>query len=339
LVIEILTPSSRAEWLGLRKSTLGASEVAAILSVHPWLTRYELFARKSGLVAAVEETPAMRRGRHLEAVAIDFLREERPTWIIMANAIPGGVFYRDQDEGLSCTPDALANCFPPKSGGQNFGVCQIKSVEPHVFKRTWVDDTGSVQAPLYVAIQAIQEAALTGASWACVGALVIGHGIDLHLIDIDLHAGLMNRIRNEAKDFWRRVRENDPYPPDFERDGDVIKSLYAEDSGGTIDLSGNEGIAKLAARHLALKEIESAAYAAKKEREIIDPEIIAALGNAQCGTINGLLIEAKTVRRHYKAAEAHTTSSRPVKIKQWKSYVTSERSNRGDGAQSAPITF
>ena len=64
-----------------------------------------------------------------------------------------------------------------------------------------------------------------------------------------------------------------------------------------------------------VKEIESAAYSAKKERDIIDPQIIEALGNAQCGTINGLLITAKTVRRNYAAKEAHTTSSRPVKIK------------------------
>jgi hypothetical protein len=205
---------------------------------------------------------------------------------------------------------------------RDLGVCQVKSVEPHVFKRTWATDIGGPQAPLYVAIQAIQEATLTGASWACVGALVIGHGIDLHLIDIELHAGIMTRIRREAADFWRRVRENDPYPPDYARDGDVIKSLYPNDDGGTIDfdltleVEPHNRIAKLAARHLALKEIESAAYAAEKERKIIDPQLIEALGNAQCGMINGLLIEAKTVRRHYKATEAHVVTSRPVKIKQ-----------------------
>jgi hypothetical protein len=148
--------------------------------------------------------------------------------------------------------------------------------------------------------------------------MVSGFGVDFYLVDVPLVVGLMDRVRREVADFWRRVRENDPYPPDYGRDGDVIKSVYADDFGGEIDLSGNERIAKLAARHIALKEIDSAAYAAKKEREIIDAEIIDALGNAQRGVINGLLIEAKTMHRHYKATEAHVTSSRPVKIKQRK---------------------
>lgn len=317
MTVETLIPGSRAQWLDLRKTTIGASEVAALVGAHPWLTPYQLWARKSGLVPEAEETPAMRRGRILEAVAIDFLREERPDWVVKANPIPGGVIYRDPDTGLSCTPDALVRGADVESRVAGFGTCNIKSVEPHIFGRTWVRD-GVSEAPLYVAIQVIQEAMLTGASWACVGALVVGHGIDLHLIGIDLHQGLMARIRKEAADFWRRVRENDPYEPDYMRDGDVIKGLYADDDGGMIDLSGNERVSKLVARHIALKEIENSSYSARKEREIIDPQIIEALGNAQSGTINGLLIEAKTVHRHYKATEAHITSSRPVKIKQRK---------------------
>jgi putative phage-type endonuclease len=106
-MIERFRPASREEWLSLRKNTIGASEVAALLGVHPWLTAYELWARKSGLIPEIKETPAVRRGRHLEAVAIEFLREERPEWIIEANQIPGGHFYVDRDMGLSCTPDAF----------------------------------------------------------------------------------------------------------------------------------------------------------------------------------------------------------------------------------------
>jgi predicted phage-related endonuclease len=316
MTIETISPASREEWLALRKSTLGASEVAALVGAHPWLTPYQLWALKSGLVPEPEETPAMRRGRHLEAVAIEFLREERPDWIIKANPIPGGTFYRDLDAGLSCTPDALVRGADVESRIAGLGTCNIKSVEPHIFDRTWRwSGSAAPEAPLHATIQVIQEAALTGASWACIAAMVVGHGIDLHLIEIDLHAGIMARIRNEAKDFWRRVREKDPYAPDYARDGNVIKDIYADDNGGTIDISGNERVAKLVARHLALKEIESTSYSAEKELKIIDPQIIEALGNAQRATIDGLLIEAKTVQRNYKAKEAYSTSSRPVKIR------------------------
>jgi YqaJ-like viral recombinase domain len=311
-MIETIIPSSREEWLALRKSTIGASEVAALLGVHPWLTPYQLWARKSGLIPEAEETPAMRRGRILEAVAIDFLREERPEWTIMANSIPGGTLYRDPDAGLSCTPDALV--LREIAG---FGPCQIKSVEPHVFNRTWVPDNARAgpQAPIYVEIQAIQEATLTGASWACVGALVVWHGIDLYLIEIGLHAGIMARIRREAAEFWRRVRENDPYQPDYGRDGDVIRSLYADDSGGEIDLSSNERAIKLVAAREGLKRIEAAGGDAVKERKRIDAEIIHLLGNAARGTLaDGRVIEAKTIFK--KSFTVEPTVFRSIKIKQ-----------------------
>jgi hypothetical protein len=312
MTVETIAPSSREEWLALRKSMIGASEAAALVGAHPWLTPYQLWARKSGLVPEAEETPAMRRGRHLEAVAIDFLREERPDWVIKANPIPGGILYRDFDTGLSCTPDALID----KDDFSGMGVCQIKSVEPHVFNRTWIEDRGIAgpDAPLYVAIQAIQEAMITGASWACVGALVVGHGIDLHLIEIDIHAGIMARIRNEAKDFWRRVRENDPYPPDYARDGDVVKGIYADDTGGEIDLSGNEHALKLIAAREGLKRIEAAGGDAVKERKVLDAEIIHLLGNAARGTLgDGRIIEAKTIRK--KGFVVEPTTFRSVKIK------------------------
>jgi hypothetical protein len=310
---ETITPSSRAEWLLLRKSTIGASEVAALLGVHPWMTPYELWARKSGLMTDVEETPAMRRGRYLEAVAIEFLREERPDWSVVANPIPGGTFYRDMDAGLSCTPDAFVRKIGPDFGLG--GVCQIKSVEPNIFKRTWMNDAGEPRAPLYVAIQDIQEAMLTGASWACVGALVIGHGIDLHIIDIDLHAGIMTRIRKEAADFWRRVRENDPYPPDYGRDSDVIKRLYEDDGGGTIDLSSNERAIGLVTVRESLKQEEANGAEASKARKPIDAELIHILGNATRGTLaDGRVIEAKTIRK--KGFVTDPTSFRSIKIKQ-----------------------
>jgi hypothetical protein len=318
-MIETLTPSSREEWLVLRKETIGASEAAALVGAHPWLTPYELWARKSGLVPEAEETPAMRRGRHLEAVAVDFLREERPDWIIKANSIPGGTFYRDLDAGLSCTPDALINnsAVTTSAWQPNYGVCQIKSVEPHVFNRAWWIDSAGPQAPLYVAIQAIQEATLTGASWACVGALVIGHGIDLHLIEIDLHAGIMTRIRNEAKEFWRRVRENDPYPPDYARDSNIIKDIYDDDDGDEIDLSGNERALKLVAAREGLKRIEAAGGDAVKERRVIDAELVHLLGNAARGSLgDGRIIEARTICK--KGFVVEPTTFRSVKIKQRK---------------------
>jgi hypothetical protein len=148
----------------------------------------------------------MRRGNRLEAVAIDILREERPDWTITANPIPGGEFYRHLESGMSCTPDAFA--IAPSRKGR--GTCQIKTVDPYVFKKDWTVD-GQIQVPLYVALQTIQEAALTKASWSCVVPLV-GFNLDFNLLEVPLHEGALARIRAAVPDSLRRVRDNDPPP-------------------------------------------------------------------------------------------------------------------------------
>jgi predicted phage-related endonuclease len=306
--IEILTPASREEWLSLRKQTIGASEAAVLLGAHPWVTLAELWTAKSGRLPGLEdETPAMRRGRHLESVAVEFLREERPAWKVTANPIPGGKFYRDLDAGQSCTPDAFA-VDPSREG---FGVVQIKSVAPIAFKANWKSGDAEVEAPIYAIIQAIQEAAMTGASWACVAGLVVDHGIDLHLIGIPIHGPIIDRLRNEAKDFWRTVREGQPPTYDYERDGGLLARLYPDDNGETVDLSGINELPELAAEYADLARIVKAG---EERRKAIKTRFLAEMKEAQIATFNGQVIAtAKTTK--VKAYEVKASQYRAVRIK------------------------
>jgi putative phage-type endonuclease len=311
-MIEVISPKSRDEWLELRKSTIGASESAILLGANPYSTPYELWARKSGQAPPEAETPSMRRGKKLEQVALDILREERPSWIVESNQIPGGLFFRDLDAGVSCTPDVFA-ISPERQGS---GVVQVKAPSPGSFRKNWQVD-GNIEPPMYAVIQAIQEAALTGASWACVAALVVDQGIDLHLIEVPIRADIMARIRTATAEFWQRIRASDPYPPDYELDGDTIKSIYADDNGGTIDLSGNKRVADLLSRRDQCKDLEGAGAEAAKRRRTIDVELVHLLGNATRGTLgDGRVIEAPTVRRAGYTVAAG--SYRVVRIKEEK---------------------
>ena len=83
MTIESFPVTDRAEWLRWREQDVTASVVAALFGpdVHPYMSPFHLFALKAGLIQEdPEETPAMRRGRLLEPVALELLREERPTW-------------------------------------------------------------------------------------------------------------------------------------------------------------------------------------------------------------------------------------------------------------------
>jgi len=186
-------------------------------------------------------------------------------------------------------------------------------VAPFIFGKDWKPG-GEIEFPLYVQIQAICDATLSGCEWACAGAMISNFGIEFHLIDVLLHARLMAKLRKEVADFWDRVARDDPPPPDFARDGAVIAELYADDDGGTVDLSGNARIAEIISLREALKAREADGAQAEKERKEIDNEIRFELGNATYGLLgDGRKICAKTryVKEHMRAA----SQSRPITIK------------------------
>jgi len=249
-----------------------------------------LWMVKSELSGPIEETAPMRRGRHLEEVAIEMLREERPDWIVSSNAIPGGRFYRDLDSRMSCTPDAFV-----AAPGRSNGVCQVKSVQQNVFRKRWKNDAGEVEPPLFVEVQAMQEAALTGATWACVAALVVDYGIDLHIIDIPLHEGVLAKLREATTDFWRAVESKTPPGPDYAKDGAAIAALYGQDDGSVIALDGDNSLGALASED----EILAAELKAREiRRKEIKAEVLSKLGPHAIGTVGGrVVVTAKTVHR------------------------------------------
>ena len=56
------------EWLEIRKNCIGASDLAAILGVSPWMTAFDLWEIKMGL-REVTQTSAMKRGADMEEMA------------------------------------------------------------------------------------------------------------------------------------------------------------------------------------------------------------------------------------------------------------------------------
>jgi hypothetical protein len=310
--IERYPVKDRESWLAMRGQDVTASAAGALFGVHEYQTPYGLWALKSGVISEdAEETPPMRRGRLLEPVALQFLAEERPSWKIER----GAHYYRDPKSRIGATPDAYA-IDPTRPG---FGIVQIKTVEPGVFRKKWRsgEDHGTTEPPLWIAIQAIIEATLTGASWAVVAPMVIGFGIDLPVIDIPLNLGVMDELRPKVAAFWRLVESGKAPDPDYGRDASLIAKLYGADDGSVVDLRGNNRIIEILDRREALKASEAIGAAAEKDRKALDAEIIQLLGHAAFGTLSdGRIVEAKTVRR--AAYQVKDSPYRTVKIKERK---------------------
>lgn len=304
MTIERHPITDRASWLALRHQDVTASVCGALLGVHEYQTPYELWALKSGLVEeSVEETGAMRRGKLLEPVALQVIREERPTWGVSPNKF----YLRDPEKRIGGTPDLFASC--PERG---LGNIQVKTVEPMIFRQKWRDpETGGVELPLWIAVQAMVEARLAGAAWACVAAMVVGHGIQLELIEVPIHEGVLARLDEAVVEFWRSVEEKRPPSPDFARDGGTIERLLGHETGEEIDLSSDNLLPAI------LDEKERLAAergAAEKRLKEIKAEILFKLGDASAARCaDGRVITAKTV--HRKAYEAKAASYRDVRVK------------------------
>lgn len=100
----IIRPANREEWLEVRKSGIGSSEVATIVGLNPWETPYQLWRRKVGLDKPKEENFAMRAGHYLEDAVSRFWMDETGRQIIKRSA--GDWIIRDNDRPyLQVSPD------------------------------------------------------------------------------------------------------------------------------------------------------------------------------------------------------------------------------------------
>jgi len=310
MAIERHAIENREQWLGLRKQDVTASVAGALLGVHEYSTPYALWALKSGLIHEdPEESGPMKRGRLLEPVAVELLRELRPTWKIER----GTVYLRDPDSRIGATPDVFVE--DPDRGP---GIVQLKSVEQSIFRKKWKDaETGEVKPPLWIAVQGIIEAHLAkehyGVNWVGVAPLVVSFGVELPIIDdIPMHAGVFDRLKHETELFWRRVASGDAPPADYTRDGEVIAMLYGETNGETIDLSDDERFAELILEDQRLGALCKEADEHAKARKAVRTEIIAKLQHAAAATCNGHRVAAATVNR--KAYSVAASSYRQVRI-------------------------
>lgn len=276
--IERITPRDEAAWHRLRGKDVTASVIGALFGAHPYMTELELWGLKTGRLQRDDgETEATRRGRLLEPVAVQILREDHPGWKISHNAAEN-VYYRDPDARIGATPDVLVE--HPERGP---GIIQIKSVEAGAFRRNWHDEDGEVEAPLWIALQATTEANLTKARWAAVAPMVIGFGIEMPLIDIPLIDGVWPAINDKVAAFWRMVEEGREPEIDYSRDGATIDRLYEiGNPADEVDLTDDERIPTLIERRAQLREAMAAAKSGIAE---IDAEIKAKMGEAQVAHI------------------------------------------------------
>ncbi len=186
----IIRPKERTEWLELRKTGIGSSEVATIVGLNPWETPYQLWRRKVGIDAPKEENFAMRAGHYLEDAVSRFWMDETGREIIKRSA--GDWLIRDDERPyLQVSPDRTYWLTGEKRNEGNKGILECKttqmSVDADDLPKHWF-----CQVQYQLGVAGLQHGSL---AWLCSGR-------EFGYKDIDLVPDFYQWLVEEVSRFW-----------------------------------------------------------------------------------------------------------------------------------------
>lgn len=275
-----IVPHDREEWLSLRTSTVGGSEIASLFylwqladgsiaylhlferppagatmlgCVSRHTTGYRLWWQKAGEIPAddLDDNERVRLGRHLEA-GIAMAAAEK--WSMRVRKVLR--YERHQTivgMGASRDYEEIAIGFPP---------VEIKNVDYLVFRDVWNANGDDIDAPpLDITLQVQHQIGTgrirAGYGWivACVGGSSLKRG------RIERHNLTISKIEQAVAAFWRAVAAGTP--PDAElADFDTVADislLSPSCRAAPLDLTDDNRIATLCARGRKVKDIRDRA--------------------------------------------------------------------------------
>lgn len=262
---------SEEQWRALRRTHCGGSEIGALFGESSYLTAFELWHQKKGLVPEPDLSGDDRVffGRILEQAIVEAVRQQTGWTVHRSHR-----YYSLQPElGLGGTPDAdiLAHERGP-------GILECKNIDSYA-ARAW---DGIPPLSFELQIQTYLE--LTDCSWACLAVLVGGNSLKLYTYERRPRAIAI--IKDKVKAFWASIEAGEPPEPNFQSDADTISTLYrAAEAGKVIDLTGDAHFAELVARYEAVTALKRQ-Y--EREARALRAELLTLVGDAElalCGDV------------------------------------------------------
>lgn len=215
------------EWLEERRKSLGASEVAAVLGMHPYMTPLGVYRSKMGVDDDFDAELAFF-GHDAERTFVRWLSRFKPD---LGIAVPGFMARRPDQPWLHASFDLDLRDISRVGGHfipgreQHIAFIQVKSA--HQMASDW--DEPNSPAPLYVQAQVQAELAVSGDPYAYVGLIRGGRKGDLRRIDRD-EDFIQEYILGRAHDWWVAHVEARVEP-----DPSILGELPASQAGVTIE--------------------------------------------------------------------------------------------------------
>lgn len=209
------------EELQARRSSIGASEAAAVLGVSPWKKPIDLWMEKVGLVELEDiETSRKRWGKLLERAVVE---EAREVLEIPFTRNPEGprrrTFRHPELEYLTATPDGFR--LRPSAVGGAFAVEAKTTRAGKGFGDPWTDEI-----PVYYKAQAIHQSIVLGVPVVYVPTLI--GGSDFRMYVVEPTAAQKEALLEAEAEFWNLVERKEP--PE-ELSSEYVRTIHPEDDG------------------------------------------------------------------------------------------------------------
>lgn len=314
MAILIIRPKTREEWLEMRKTGIGSSEIVTAAGLNPFESRYELWERKMGLIEPKQENEDIMLGHELEDTVAQIFQRKSGKKIIKASKID----WQFKD---AAHPWRLAS--PDRTywiSDDNHNVNDWSAKGILECKTTNRRDITPDNIPLYWQGQvqwqmgnspAIREAHV---GWLCK------FGCTLDFARLDYNEDVFNMLCEIGDEFWLKNIKEGIAP--VEMNAADIKRVYHKDNGQSV-MADND-IVRVVNRYHELKDKIDPL---NSELEELRDKVIVAIGaNSELRTPEGVILAT------YKAPAPSLTLDQTAMKEQapelWKRFATKKQGAR-----------
>lgn len=259
-----------AEWHAARANGLGGSEIAPVLGLSPWESRFSLWHRKAGYAPPVQETPEMEWGKRLEPVILAKYRDQHPE---LDFRMRNGTFVNDDRPYQIANPDLLA-------------AEKVVEAKYSMFGDGW-GEPGTDEIPIYYRTQVLWYLDVLGMDVADLCVLI--GGCDYREYTITWDETEAQQLRAAAEEFLHTIEVGER--PDIDEHSatyQVIRDMHPLIDEADIDLPDEIAEQFIRAR--------VALHGAEEAEQLARSLVADAMGNARCAIWDGQTIARRQAR-------------------------------------------
>jgi putative phage-type endonuclease len=321
IVLGHFTPGS-PEWQAARANGIGGSEIAAVVGLSPYESRFSLWHRKQGLLAPAEESPQMYWGKVHEPNILREFGKRHPEFVVRVSptyaaadrpeqiANPDGLLIPACGCGLHSDPccegrytGRLSDCGPccekcPTCPTENVPAAELVEAKTAIDDEGWGEE-GTDEIPVHYRCQCLWYLDVLGLTRCHVAVLIGGWDYREYVVEYDADEARI--LRDAGTEFMQTVRDN--VRPSIDGHSATYQAIRVLPEG--LDDVNVEIPADLRDRFHAAQD---QAWAAEDELTECKGRLLDAIGTGRRAVVGPDRVATRTVRngRTYQLLPART---------------------------------